>query len=69
MLHALHVVAELPQFLRDVAAAKIAANEHRLIVDAIAVNPLQGTKFAAPAAFAKSDLPVAAKEKVEATAS
>jgi hypothetical protein len=45
MLQSLHVVAELPQFLRDVEAAKINANEHRTIVDAIAANPLQGDEI------------------------
>jgi hypothetical protein len=36
---ALHVVAELPQFLRDVAAVDLSEAEHRTIIDAIAANP------------------------------
>ncbi len=45
MAPTLHVVAELPQFLRDAQAAKITANEHRAIVDAIAADPRQGDEI------------------------
>jgi hypothetical protein len=43
----LHVVAELPQFLRDVEAVRISAIEHQAIVDAIAANPRQGDEIRA----------------------
>jgi|SRR5579863_2307229 hypothetical protein len=42
---ALHVVAELPQFLRDVAAVDLSEAEHRTIIDAIAANPRQGDEI------------------------
>ena len=37
-----HVVAELPQFLRDARAAGVSDTEHQAIVDEIASNPKQG---------------------------
>jgi hypothetical protein len=40
-----HVVAELPQFLRDAAAIGISNTEHQAIVDAIAANPRQGDEI------------------------
>lgn len=43
----LHVVAELPQFLRDVNALGIGENEHRAIIDAVAANPRQGDEIRA----------------------
>ena len=42
MLAVLHAVAELPQFLRDVAAAGLSEAEHQAIVDAIALDPRKG---------------------------
>jgi hypothetical protein len=45
MVRRLHVVAELPQFLRDVAAAGLSANEHQAIIDAIAAEPLRGDEI------------------------
>ena len=42
---ALHVVAELPQFLRDVAAVDLSEAEHRTNIDAIAANPRQGDEI------------------------
>jgi hypothetical protein len=45
MLVGLHVVAELPQFLRDVAAAGVSEAQHQVIVDAVAANPLQGDEI------------------------
>ena len=42
MLGPLHVVAEAPQFIRDVTAADLSATEHTAIVDAVATNPLAG---------------------------
>jgi hypothetical protein len=41
----LHVVAELPQFLRDVASARIGADEHQAIINAIAADPQQGDEI------------------------
>lgn len=41
----LHVVAELPQFLRDLAAVGISEAEHQAIIDAIAANPRQGDEI------------------------
>lgn len=41
----LHVVAELPQFLRDVAAAGLSDSEHQAIVNAVAANPLHGNQI------------------------
>jgi len=41
----LHVVAELPQFLRDVAAVGLCDAEHQAIIDAIAADPLQGDEI------------------------
>lgn len=41
----LHVVAELPQFLRDVAAVGLSEAEHQAIIDAIAADPLQGDEI------------------------
>jgi hypothetical protein len=43
----LHVVAELPQFLRDVAALGISDIEHRAIVDAVAADPRRGDEIRA----------------------
>lgn len=43
----LHVVAELPQFLRDVEAAKIGEVQHQAIIDVIAANPRQGDEVRA----------------------
>jgi hypothetical protein len=45
MSAALHVVAELPQFVQDVEAIGISATECRTIIDAIAANPLQGDEI------------------------
>jgi hypothetical protein len=45
MSAALHVVAELPQFVRHVEAIGISATECRTIIDAIAANPLQGDEI------------------------
>lgn len=45
MLAGLHVVAELPQFLRDVAAVGMSEAEHQAIIDAIAANPRQGDEI------------------------
>src|SRR4051812_722013 len=41
----LHVVAELPQFLRDAKAAGLTEEEQRLMVDAVAADPLQGDEI------------------------
>lgn len=41
----LHVVAELPQFLRDVASARIGVDEHQVIINAIAADPRQGNEI------------------------
>jgi hypothetical protein len=38
----LHVVAELPQFIRDVRATGLSEDEQKRIVDSVAGNPLQG---------------------------
>jgi len=43
----LHVVAELPQFLRDVQAVGMSDTEHQAVVDAIAANPWQGDEIRA----------------------
>src|SRR5436190_12677819 len=45
MAGALHAVAELPQFLRDVKMAGLSETEHTAIVDAIAANPRQGDEI------------------------
>jgi hypothetical protein len=45
MVVRLHVVAELPQFLRDVDAAGVSAREHQAIVDAIAADPRKGDEI------------------------
>jgi hypothetical protein len=42
MAKPLHAVAEVPQFIRDVAAAGLTADEHSAIVDSIASNPTTG---------------------------
>ena len=41
----LHLVAELPQFLRDIKAAGLSEVQHTAIVDAIAAAPLQGDEI------------------------
>jgi hypothetical protein len=41
----LHVVAELPQFIRDADAAGLSDDERSAIVDAIAARPLQGNEI------------------------
>jgi len=43
----LHVVAELPQFLRDVQAVGMSDTEHQVVVDEIAANPRQGDEIRA----------------------
>lgn len=45
MVPSLHVVAELPQFLRDMAAVGISETEHQAIIDVIAANPRQGDEI------------------------
>ena len=45
MSRALHVVAELPQFVRDADAAGLFNAERRLIVDTIASQPLAGDEI------------------------
>jgi hypothetical protein len=47
MVARLHVVAELPQFLRDVDAAGVSANEHQAIIDVIAADPRKGDEIRA----------------------
>ena len=42
MPSSLHVVAELPQFLRDAAAAGLTEEERQAIVDTIAADPQRG---------------------------
>jgi hypothetical protein len=61
----LHVVAELPQFLRDVQAVGMSDAEHQAVIDEMAANPRQGDEIRASGAFARSALPAAAKEKAE----
>ena len=41
----LHVVAELPQFLRDADFAGLSEDQRKTIVDAIARDPLQGDEI------------------------
>ncbi len=45
MVPSLHAVAELPQFLRDVAAVGISEAQHQVIIDVIAANPLHGDEI------------------------
>ncbi len=45
MATALHAVAELPQFLRDIEAAGLRSSEHQAIVDAVAANPRRGDEI------------------------
>ena len=45
MAATLHAVAELPQFLRDVAAAGLSETEHTVIVDTIAADPRTGDEI------------------------
>jgi hypothetical protein len=45
MSRALHVVAELPQFVRDADAAGLSEAERRSIVDTIASQPLVGDEI------------------------
>jgi hypothetical protein len=40
-----HVVAELPQFIRDADAAGLSASERQVIVDTIAARPLVGDEI------------------------
>ncbi len=40
-------MAELPQFLRDVAAVGMSATEHQAVIDAVAANPQQGDEIRA----------------------
>jgi hypothetical protein len=63
----LHVVAELPQFLRDVAAVGMSQTEHQAIINTTQQISGRAMKSAALAAFARSALPDAAREKVEVT--
>lgn len=49
----LHVVAELPQFLRDVTTAGVSDAEHQAIIDAIAANPRQGDEIRASGGIRK----------------
>jgi len=41
----LHVVAELPQFLRDVEAVGMSVTEHQVVIDAVAANPRRGDEI------------------------
>lgn len=41
----LHVVAELPQFIRDINALGIGETERQAIIDAIAADPRQGDEI------------------------
>lgn len=41
----LHVVAELPQFVRDTAAAGISEEQRRVIIDTIAADPRMGDEI------------------------
>ena len=45
MARRLHVVAEMPQFLRDIDAAGLSASEHQAIVDTIAADPRKGDEI------------------------
>ncbi len=47
MMRTLYVVAELPQFLRDVTAVGLSEAEHQAIIDAVAANPLRGDEIRA----------------------
>lgn len=44
MSTSLHTVAEMPQFLRDAAAAGISDDERKSLVDSIAADPRQGVE-------------------------
>ncbi len=68
MMRTLYVVAELPQFLRDVTAVGLSEAEHQAIIDAVAANPLRGDEIRASVASGKCALPAAAREKAEAIA-
>jgi hypothetical protein len=45
MITLLHVVAEMPQFIRDADAVGWSDDERRVIIDAIAANPLLGDEI------------------------
>lgn len=45
MVAGVHVVAELPQFLRDVKVAGLSETEHEAIIDSIAADPRQGDEI------------------------
>jgi hypothetical protein len=45
MTGALHVVAELPQFIRDAEAVGLSDDERQAIVNAVASDPLQGDEI------------------------
>lgn len=45
MVRPLHVVAEMPQFIRDAEAVGLSEEERRAIVDTIAANPLLGDEI------------------------
>jgi hypothetical protein len=62
----LHVVAELPQFVRDADRMGLSAHELQAIVSEIAADPLKQTRFAARVGFARFALPDAAKARAAA---
>jgi hypothetical protein len=43
----LHVVAELPQFIRDAREVGLSAEQHKTIIDTIAADPRQGDEIRA----------------------
>ncbi|MFD2183607.1 type II toxin-antitoxin system RelE/ParE family toxin [Rhodoplanes azumiensis] len=45
MTRPLHVVAEMPQFIRDAEAVGLSDDERRAIVDTIAADPLRGDEI------------------------
>lgn len=68
MMRTLYVVAELPQFLRDVTAVGLSEAEHQAIIDAVAANPLRGDEIRASGGVRKVRFAGCGKGKAEAIA-
>jgi hypothetical protein len=63
----LHVVAELPQFVRDAKSVGLTDDQHKAIVDTIAADPRQGDEIRGSGGVRKIRIAGRGKAKVAAT--
>jgi hypothetical protein len=64
MVSSRHVVAELPQFIRDAEALELSDEARQAIINAVSADPLKGDEVRGWAVLGRCDLPAAERAKV-----